>query len=156
MPFDPEPSDESEYGTTRRKLVLKAVLDLCRQVREGRWTVRRGSRNWASWPFDDHPFGLTVHADESSFLRTDKNEMAVTLEMMARMPEGADEVDDDLLDDMLDDAAWVFRKLDESRDPDDPGMPVITRLDVTRDNATEVGSADLRVQGLMATAFVEY
>lgn len=150
-----DPTPDSEYQTTRKRVVMRAVVKLARQVAARRYKVIRGAINWAAYDFTQP--GIAVFADEATFLRNDgDNRAVITLEFMTRLPDNVNEIDDDLMDDLHDHAAWVFSELEDMRDPNDASVPIISRLDKTTDSAQEVSDSAYKTQGLIATAAVEF
>lgn len=151
----------NEYSTVRKRLLMHTVLRLCRELRTNKgankYRVFRGAVNWAAHDFEAYPVAISVHCDDTSFLRGEgNNEAAISLEMMMKMPESAEGIDDDVMDDITDDAAQVFEKLELERDPEDSSLPVIVRLDRARDTAIEVSDPSMGVQGVVATTFVQF
>lgn len=143
------------------------LLKICRGIRgaerEIKYKVVRGAVNWAAWDFTNHPLGISVHCDDASFLRGEgEDEATLTLEMMQRLPDDVNEIQDDVLDDLVDDAAEIFDALEDAKieeedfaDSEDMN-PAVIKMDRTRDSATEVSDVSRHVQGIIATVFVEY
>ena len=152
----------SDRRNTRKRLMMAAILEICRSLRVGnaqKYEVVRGAVNWATWDFSAHPLAISVHCDECSFLRSPGNdEGVVSLEIMGKMPDGARQVDDDLLDSIVDDATEVFERLEDQEVDEGNGdvNPAISMLDRRRDSAIEVSDVSRGVQGVVATARVTF
>lgn len=156
MPALPLP-DDRPYPTTRKRLVMQTLVDICKRMRGGRYYVKRGSVNWASFPFTDYPFAVCVLADEvTAFMTPGQSRGTLTLEMMVQVPHEVNQSDDAVLDDLFEDAFVAFAQLSEAREPDDESFPVITMLDQGSARAMEVSDTSMRVQGLVVSVTVQF
>ena len=136
--------------------VARVAQQALREVSNGRYRrVVRGAVNWANFPFDRYDWAAAVLVDHASLLRR-WNKAAITLEMMTRMPENVDEIDDDLTDLMRNDALLVWERLASNQtSPREPGLPLVMKVDASNDMAMEVSDASLKIQGVVATVWVE-
>lgn len=94
---------------TGRSAMAQRMLDAWRQVRNGRYWVRRGAVNWAAFDFSKNPFAVAVMIDEATFMRP-INDATVTFEVFTRIPEqGGDPLlDDEEIEKLVDDAVEVI------------------------------------------------
>ena len=138
-----------------RAVFLQKLKAECEAARNGRYFVKRGVINWSTFPFDTHPFAIALVVDDFSF--ADDNgfqEMRVSLEVAARMPDDLEqpEIDDGLLDELTEDAEralqLVIKALDANQDA------VVLRFDARTSRGVEFHDTALRVQGVVITFFV--
>jgi hypothetical protein len=147
------------YSTSRKRLVMLVLVELVRALPRG-YFVKRGAIQWSAHDFDSAPLACAVHCDSATFLRDEgMNSGTVTLEMLSRIPTGIGHesgIDDDTIDDMTEDASRALGLLEIAVDPEDGAYPIITRLDRQADEVTEVADVLRGLQGVIATARVEF
>jgi hypothetical protein len=143
--------------SSRRRKVIEEFQRRLTDLRGGAYHVSRQPINWSEFPFDQHPKAVAIIVDESTFLRRD-NSATISLEFMEKMPDEYRAVDDASMDLMYEDAVQVFESVADcdNRDPDDSGLPLVYKLDRQSESAIEVSDTSLKVQGLVATASVQF
>lgn len=127
-------------------------------LRGGRYYVTRRPVNWAIFDFVTHPFGVSILFDEMAFLRP-SNPTIISIEMYTRMPDepgvGEPEIRDDIMEELVVDVTTVLESLEAERNPKDSAIPLINKLDRTKDKIIQTSDVELKVQGIIASVFVE-
>lgn len=132
---------------TPMKDVLDKVQDLWRQARGGAYFVHRGAVHWPTFDFDARPRAVGIGVDDRTLMR-EINDMDLSFEVGARMPEGAElQFDDSLATEIQEDVEWVIRKLIESTNPEGDSLILNPKLGDAR--VIEWSDPDFRAQGVV-------
>jgi hypothetical protein len=135
------------------RTLMSELVKLCQKQRNNRYLVHQGIIVWQDYDFSQP--ALSIQVDEQSFLRPDAiNYTIVSLEFGERMEPGSvPGLNRDLQTNQLNDAAEIFESLEQINiDGDD----LIFRIDRTTDKAYPWSDAEKKVQGLVASVYVEY
>lgn len=139
-----------------RRELLTAIRKLCATVHNARYFTKRGPIDWASFPFDRHPFGCAILCDDTTLFRR-IDTAVVTLQLAAKLPDYAakgPEIDDGLADEFYDDVRWVLTELRKQRD--ERGQPVAISIGTESARVVEFHDADLLVQGVLVTIPIDF
>ena len=143
-------------ASTRRVLTttLKAIWS--EQRANAYRKVHRGPINWTSFNFETYPRAVAILLDEVQLFRITQGFIRATLsmEIMCRLPDQPEEIDDGLMDDLYEDVEQVIKKLSVS--VDDEGNPVIAFINRETANVIETHDATRGVQGLVVLMEVDF
>lgn len=142
----------------RRKLVLDSLREECSKLRDAKVRVIRGGGSWAAWPWDKYPFGIFIVCDDSTIMVPEgrQSKITVTLEMMQKMPDDFQEIDENLSEQLYDEAISCFKAVSAKRHPADVDWPVIQRIIWHQSVCLETSDDVLKVQGITATVPIEF
>jgi len=138
--------------SVRTEIVAK-IKSLGAEVRGGRYHARRGVINWSKFPFDKHPFGISIafpeEDDTGKFVQA-----TLSLVFMTKMPDHSQpEVDDSALEELREDARWIADKLAETMRT---GSTDPLLLDLGRLPTLEIADSETEIQGIAANYVLEY
>lgn len=142
-----------------RTILMTALANIAREVRGGRYLVKRGYINWATWPFDQHPYAMSLMLDEHDLFGAEGMLTGkVSIECFMRIPEvvSPPQLEDATLEELITDVATVIERVSVARYPGDPDYPVAFAVLRKSARAVEAHDADLRVQGVTATFDVSF
>lgn len=151
-----------------RVAMLRALQEICRRARSGKYYVRRGPINWAVHDFAAMPLAISILTPEFTLFGNQYglDISTVSLELGMEMPgaddgrgEDPDGLDDASIEGLIVDAGRIIKTLAEVKWPN--GDPVVMRLvvsdaDSSPVNGQEFASDDWRVQGVLLTFTVEH
>ncbi len=142
------------------EVFLDRASSLARQVRNGRYHVRRGAVNWAAWPFERYRSAWSILCDSTTLLGDSDeagfNVAAISFEIFAKGDTDKDDfgIDDNLMGEFRADARLVLRHLLEQTLPN--GDPVVTKLERNSASATEALDSERGLQGLIVSFVIGY
>lgn len=152
---------ETPMNRSARRNVISAFKDAAAVVHNGRYRVKRGFVNYATFPYDKHPYALAVRIAQEAFIATAQqaestatHAMEMELEFTKLLADQSEDpsVDEDFLDECYEDAQEIVRQVMKRKDVvgDDVAVHVIGR------EADPMLSLDLGIQGLTVGLRVDW
>lgn len=142
-----------------RTIFMRALREVAQQLSGGKYFVKRGYINWATWNFDGYPRALSIMLDEHQFLTTDgTTEATVSFECFMRVDTSPEvmEIDDASLEEIITYLASILDQLEQERMREDPAYPVAFSIKRNSARAVEAHDAEMRIQGVTATFEVKF
>ena len=134
-----------------RTIFMTRLKEVALRVAGGKYFVKRGYINWATWNFDAHPQAMSLMLDEHQFMAS-QADAVISIECFTRIKSGdAPEIDDVVLDGIVQDLAAILDQMEEERDRQDPAYPVAFAIKRGSAKAVEAHDAEMRIQGVTAT-----
>lgn len=158
---DPTKPNQKILDLDPRGRVVQTLKNSWLATRDGAYKyVKRGPVNWAAFDFEKWPRAVAILIDESDiFSRHDEagtQEMLLSMEIMALLPDEAKEdMDDGLLDEMYRDLRKVLTELFDAK-AEDVNMPIAIQQRARSDRAVETHDATMGVQGLIAMIKIDF
>lgn len=134
------------------------LRELAEELGEGRYFVKRGWINWASFMFDHHGRGLSIQMDQATLFPQQGANPACgfhfarfSLEMAAKLEDHSTNpgIDDGIQHEMTNLGRRMFGELSTAKRDD--GSPLVAMVLTDGASVQEFHSADDRVQGVVLT-----
>ena len=136
---------------------MSKLADCFRAISSRRYFVKRGAILWASFPFTEHPFAVSIQVDEVKFLfPTGMIPAAISIEVATRIEETQEsipELDDDTIQALIDDTREALSAWLNARDTG--GNPFVLKLKTKEASAIEFHDPSILVQGIVVTLNID-
>lgn len=136
---------------------LKGLVSAFKSVNSGRYTVRRGALNWAAFPFETHPYAVSIQVDETAlFSPTGIYPSKISIEVATAMPDEAptdSQIDDDAMDTLVTDSRSALISWIGARNAS--GDPLVLKVERLSANVVEFHDASLNVQGIVISLNID-
>ena len=140
-----------------RKVFFDKVKTHAKEVRNGRYFVKRGVINWATFPFTNHAFAMSLLCDDTSFMKVNGvQDMSFSIEAATSIPDSTaqPEIDDGVMDSMIEDVETILNQV--RADLDSHSNSIALMVDTESARIVEFHDSALRVQGIVATLIVKF